>query len=278
MHAGLVLLLTFAPGVGSASLGAGCRADEVGLELDAGAAGAGDAAAETSPGEDDRDGPGDAAGFSPSDEPGATEAADAGELSSDPPRGVRGAPAEVGCADGSREGFADLIEWPGIAACAGGFRVPGLDSPAARTPQCQLEAGNTGANPAGVGCSAADLCAAGWQVCEDAGEVARLSATGCAGAAPPGFALFYVVRAGASADGLCIPGSSLRNDLHGCGSFGAPEHPSCAPLDRRLDFAACFSSRGHWSCGDDQVHLQETVAVSKAGPSLGGVLCCRQVD
>lgn len=255
-------------------LTAGCRADNRGLDVDAGA----DAPEAGANGpEVGADAPIHAGGQGGHTASGTAEA-DVAELSSDPPRAVRGEPGDLGCADGSREGFADLTAWPDIAACAGGFRLRGLDGDLARTPQCQRESGNTGANPAGVGCSAADLCAEGWQVCEDAGEVARRSPTGCAGAVPPGFALFFLVRAGASADGLCIPGSSLRNDLHGCGSFGEPEHPSCAPLDRRLDFVACYSSRGHWTCGDDQAHLQETVEVSKAGPSLGGVLCCREPD
>jgi hypothetical protein len=197
-------------------------------------------------------------------------------LSPDPPPGPRGDPAVIGCADGSREGFANLASWPGIAGCAGGFRVRGLAAGAEAEPRCGRQAGNTGANPAGIGCAAQDLCAPGWQICADAGDVARHSPTGCAGAVPAGFAAFFLVGAGASADGLCLPGAGLTNDLHGCGSFGDPTHPSCAPLDRRLDFAACYATRGLWSCGDDQTHLQETVEVSKAGPGLGGVLCCKQ--
>jgi hypothetical protein len=196
-------------------------------------------------------------------------------LSPEPPQGLLGPPAEVGCADGSREGFTDLALWPNIAACSGGFSVVGLQSDSARRPHCDHGGGNTGGNPFGVGCAATDLCAEGWQVCEDAGAVARYSTTGCDGAATDGFAVFFLVRAGASPDGICIPGAGLANDLHGCGSWGLAEHSTCGPLDRRLDFVACAATQGLWSCGDGQVHLQETAEVSKTGSGLGGVLCCK---
>jgi hypothetical protein len=259
----------------------GCRADRGGLEVDAWGESAdahadvqgdahGDALDATPPTVPlSRDAAADGSGSDPRD------AAAERPLSPDPPSGLRGAPVDVGCADGSREGFADLTTWPRIAGCSGGFRVPGLEGDGAREPQCEREAGNTGANPSGVGCSVADLCAVGWQICADAGDVVRRSHSGCVGAVPAGHAAFFLVRAGASSDGLCIPGARLHNDLQGCGSFGDPAHPSCAPLDRRLDFAACYATRGLWFCGDDQTHLQETAEVSKAGPGLGGVLCCK---
>jgi hypothetical protein len=271
----------------SMAIAAGCRADPDGIaEADARPAGSADAGAPTNvdaaatAGDAAPGGKGDGGGS-----PGLRDAqADAvarddgpdPELSSDPPPGLRGDPADVGCADGSREGFADLGLWPRIAGCSGGFRVPGVDGDAARSPHCDREAGNTGANPAGIDCSAADLCADGWQICADAGDVERCSVTGCRGAAPDGYALFFLVAAGASPDGICVPGAGFANDLFGCGSFGDPVHPSCAPLDRRLDFTGCYATGGLWSCGEDRSHLQETAEVSKAGPGLGGVLCCRQ--
>jgi hypothetical protein len=262
------------------AIGAGCRADPDGLtEVDALPVGSTDAARDAGslgPGDVPQTGPSDGAIPGPADAAMADDVPDP-ELSSDPPPGPRGDPAAVGCADGSREGFADLGRWPRIAGCSGGFRVPGVDGDGARSPHCDREAGNTGANPAGVGCSAADLCAAGWQICTDAGDVERSSPTGCAGAAPDGYALFFLVATGASPDGICVPGAGFENDLFGCGSFGDPVHPSCAPLDRRLDFTGCYATRGLWSCGDDRTHLQETAEVSKAGPGLGGVLCCRHV-
>ncbi len=192
-----------------------------------------------------------------------------------PPTGPTGSPSDIGCADGSREGFNDLARWPDIAGCAGGFRLAGLEDAPTRAPHCDRQAGNSSRNPAGNGCTVADLCALGWRVCEDAADVARRSSSGCAGAAPPGHALFFVVRAGGSVAGLCAPSAGWRNDLHGCGSLGAPAHASCAPLDRRLGFADCLATGGLWNCGDAPAHLEEVAWVSKAGPGGGGALCCR---
>jgi hypothetical protein len=197
-------------------------------------------------------------------------------LEPEAPRGPPGPPAQVGCADGTREGFTDLGRWRDIAGCAGGFRMAGLQGPRTYVPQCNREAGNTGANPSGVGCSVADLCAQGWQVCEDSAALALRAPGGCEEAIPEGFALFFLVRAGASPGGVCAPGSGWQNDLHGCGSFGMPAHETCAPLDRRLSFSTCQATAGIWSCGDADSHLQETALVTKAGPALGGVLCCRE--
>ncbi len=221
------------------------------------------------PGDADPDAPaepGDPAPWPPAIDP---------SLEREAPRGEAGPPEEVGCADGTREGFADRGRWSAIAGCAGGFRVPGLAGTRSYLPQCEREAGNTGANPAGVGCSVADLCAEGWQVCDDVAAVARRAPSGCEEAIPEGFALFFLIRAGTSASGLCVPNSGWQNDLLGCGSIGARAHESCAPLDRRLSFATCLGTAGIWSCGDVDSHLQETAQVSKAGPAFGGVLCCR---
>ena len=201
-----------------------------------------------------------------------------GSLATELPRGPLGPPPEVGCSDGTREGFLASSRWPAIAACAGGFRVAGLGPDPGLVMHCDREAGNTGANPSGVGCSVADLCAQGWHVCADAGEVGARADAGCEGAVPAGYALFFVVRAGASADGVCAPGLDFRNDLQGCGSFGEATHPTCAPLDRRLSFADCAATGGLWSCGDSTAHLQETDNAQKPGPALGGALCCRDLE
>src|SRR4051794_8473939 len=48
------------------------------------------------------------------------------------PDGLAGPPAQVGCADGTREGFPDLEDWPKIAGCSGAWLVPGLLGPEAR--------------------------------------------------------------------------------------------------------------------------------------------------
>jgi hypothetical protein len=83
------------------------------------------------------------------------------------------------------------------------------------------------------------------------------------------------VLAGASPQGICSPDRDAQDDLHGCGTLGESESPSCDPLDRRLTFAECQASHGVWNCGDASQHLAEAAVVSKREPALGGVLCCR---
>src|SRR5688500_14626907 len=50
-------------------------------------------------------------------------------------------PAVVqGCADGTREGFGSVADWPDIAGCAGAWSLGGLLSQEARIPACMREA------------------------------------------------------------------------------------------------------------------------------------------
>jgi hypothetical protein len=188
---------------------------------------------------------------------------------------VPGPPEQIGCSDGTREGFVSLDDWMNIAGCAGAWSVPGLLSADARLPGCGRAAGNDGSNPSGLGCTVSDLCAVGWRVCSDADDVRRSSPSGCESAVTSAEPRFFLVMAGASPQGICTPDRSAQNDLHGCGTLGQSESPGCDPLNRRLTFAECQASHGVWSCGGPSEHLAEAAIVSKAGPALGGVLCCR---
>jgi hypothetical protein len=192
------------------------------------------------------------------------------------PVGIEGPPATVGCADGTREGFTSLDDWPAIAGCSGAWQVPGAMGLEARQPRCDRQGGNTGRRADGEGCSVADLCAEGWHVCADAGEVTRVSPSGCESALRPGEGSLFVVAAGASQQGLCLPDPAAANDLHGCGdeSLGQPESAACQPLERRMGFADCAAT-GVWSCGTADDHLREAGIVTKRDSRLGGVLCCR---
>jgi hypothetical protein len=198
-----------------------------------------------------------------------------------PPAGVEGDPLEVGCADGSREGFADPRAWRRIAGCSGAWSVPGVRGPQADQPRCDRAAGNDGTAPTGIGCAAADLCAATWHVCRDGEDVRLSSPTECESAIHRDYLAFFVTQAGASSYGLCAADSGLDNDLHGCGTFGQPELGGCQPLNRRLSFVDCLNSRIEvdgspvWSCGDATRHLAEATLVTKSSSALGGVLCCR---
>lgn len=199
----------------------------------------------------------------------------------------RGCAVVEGCADGTREGFVDPSAFPDVAGCAGGFQVPGILGPG--VPACGSLAGDDSANPGGAGCSAADLCGAGFHVCRSSAELLSLSAGGCAGiTSEPG--LFFVTRQSGPGCGICALGSSVSpacgncecvsdclqndltaNDLFGCGTAGASTS-SCGAFDR-FSNNMCSSLPAPWSCGADGCN--EAHALVKPGPGAGGVLCCR---
>ena len=201
--------------------------------------------------------------------------ADAGGVDAEPPPDVE--PGVVGCSDGSAE---VLIADRGLAGCDGAWSIPGVVS--ATEPACDRAAGNDGTRSSGEGCAAADLCADGWHVCQDADEVsARGGDSACeAFAAPPDpegtTAFIYLSRQRATGDDpACLPDGSEEaiDDAWGCGTRGL-EAPDCRPLDRHLalevEGGGCESP---WSCGEDP--RAEGQNVTKLEPSQGGgVLCC----
>jgi hypothetical protein len=214
------------------------------------------------------------AGLAPDRRPDSPRAGDGAGERYEPP-GIAGPPALVGCSDGTREGFVSLEDWRDIAGCSGAWDVPGAMGPPAVEPHCGRAAGDTGSLGDGQGCSAADLCAEGWHVCRDAAEVARRSPTGCESAVAAGETRLFVVAAGASLQGVCLPDPAAANDLHGCGGvLGQPETAGCQPLERRMGFADCAAT-GVWACGAAADHLREAAVVTKSDATLGGVLCCR---
>ena len=84
-----------------------------------------------------------------------------------------------------------LLSASTVGAC---WTVGGLVAAETLAPQCGRGAGNDGASPDGTGCSAVDLCADGWHVCESAREVAA-DANDCGDAIPPGSGpVFYATR------------------------------------------------------------------------------------
>jgi hypothetical protein len=182
--------------------------------------------------------------------------------------------AGSGCSDGTREGFRDSSVWPVIAGCAGGFSQPGVIG--ALLPTCAMRAGDSSNNPAGIGCSAADLCTIGWHVCLDGTDVKSHSPTGdCEGCVLAGEPRFFLVATGATSTGICTSDRTTTNDLHGCGGLGQPESGDCPPLDRRMGFADCLATAKVWSCGTAMQNTEEAAVVTKNGPTLGGVLCCK---
>lgn len=194
--------------------------------------------------------------------------------------------AKVGCADGEREGFLDLEKYPSIAACGGGFQVPGVLGEL--VPACNWGGGDDGPNPNGAGCSAWDLCQPGWHVCKSALEVAELAPSGCADATL-GTEAFFVTRQSGTGCGKCAMGGSTTpncdtcscadgclqteatsNDVFGCGNMGDPTE-GCGVLNA-FSNDVCGALGFPWSCGNDG--CSEAHAVLKTAPERGGALCC----
>jgi hypothetical protein len=197
----------------------------------------------------------------------------------------------------------DKDAYPQIAGCAGAWDHPGI-TPASVVQTCGGKAGNSGTLASGAGCSAADLCSAGWHLCAGWQEVAQKSSTGCAGATPPDAkpkSLFFAIRQPSKSFSVCGAEGDGFNDVFGCGNLGIGIGPDkgCGPLDRALasmqpdkcGFNEAEPPLGPWECkGGAGSDLKEGALVTKkacaggtcsydgqpVGPSdKGGVLCCR---
>jgi len=173
----------------------------------------------------------------------------------------------MGCADGNREALADEVAYPDIAACAGGFQVPGVRMQA---PLCDRGAGNFGRWPDGMGCTIEDLCAEGWHVCATRGEVAEAGLSACDD--EEWGEQFFVT--GQSGEGSNTCNDTGTDDVFGCGGVGYSniDQGSCAPLNRSTS-NLCVKLAGPWDCGMDS--SDEVANLSKTGADYGGALCCR---
>lgn len=211
---------------------------------------------------------------------------------------------EIGCADGTREGFLDDKAYPQIAGCAGAWDHPGI-TPDSVVATCGNQGGNDGAKKDGTGCSTPDLCAASWHVCKTWQEVANKSATGCVDAVPANAApksLFFAIRQPSQNGSVCGDwgdGPNV-NDLFGCGNLGSTlsAGQKCGPLDRviastvpnKCGFNEAEPNLGPWECmGPGKSDLFEGANVTKKACQngscqydgqpvnawqKGGVLCC----
>ncbi len=189
--------------------------------------------------------------------------------------------SSAGCADGTREGFSSVDDYPDIAACAGGWQIPGfalgLTGTGTTSPACQRHGGNDGVRPDGLGCSVADLCAEGWHVCESAHEFST-KATDCRDALPPagGALVFYGTRQRGPDKTCDLLNQTGTNNVYGCGNFGSPAMAACAPFTRMIRDADC-KANPPWMCVDGPIdyNVSELLDVTKPGSAHGGVLCCR---
>jgi hypothetical protein len=200
--------------------------------------------------------------------------------------------AALGCADGSREGFIDAATFPKIAACAGGFSVPGVIPFAA--PSCNRGAGNSGANPAGNNCDVEDLCAVGWHVCKGSGDVAAsLPANKTCGDIGNAGTMFFITRQSSTGCNVCATGQATgegcnsssctggcqqvdaeTNDDYGCGNMGGNQagNQACAPLTEASG-NCCGSLSGGWTCPNCTGYNEANI-IYLTDPTGGGALCC----
>lgn len=196
---------------------------------------------------------------------------------------------ETGCADGEREAFRDLMRYPSIAGCAGGWTRPGLAhvAPAA----CGGQGGDDGPFASGSPCGASDLCAPRWHVCLGPHDVTLSSPDGCDGS-HDAVDSFFATRMSGPGCGICATGgapdctatdcredcaqtASTMNDIFGCGTEGSvPSAGTCGPLDR-FGNNLCSSLPPPWSCAYDGSGTHEAELVVKPGSAHGGIVCCR---
>ena len=175
-----------------------------------------------------------------------------------------GDPAVVGCADGQREGFADLTKFPTIAGCL-----------AVWDGEMNLRKGKTSkacGDDLDVCSSPADVCGPGWNICARDGDyhdlTDRISASQCSEGAGPGkfvAAISHVKTKGECAD---VPGPTTR---YPCLDEGFGAEPVC-----------CGANCGQGGCKDSVWAGETRISMGKAeGCSTvssernGGVLCCK---
>ncbi len=200
----------------------------------------------------------------------------------------------IGCADGTREAFTDRTRFPNVAACSGAWSLPGIFPaiPASTLAACATLGNSSTMAPAnGAGCSASNLCARGWHIC-NGGEVSpRTGGTSCAASTFPA-ATFFAAAVSGTGCGICalrsgtVTGATctssscaancresgdLNNDFFGCGNIGSGTAGACDGLNL-FSGNDCGSLGAPWVCGGG---VQESRTVTKTASNGGGVLCCR---
>jgi hypothetical protein len=190
--------------------------------------------------------------------PGATSTNDGYEQF----HGPAGAPATVGCADGTREGFLDPALYPTVAGCA-----------ATWTGNLSMRATATGAACGdGIGsCAApADACASGWHVCGASGSVAELRALTADACSTGGKGAFYAALSGAASQASGCPYDLTPTANYACYDSGLGSSPVCCGTSCGA-LGGCTG--GVWP---GWTHTGTGVCADFGGTGAGhGVLCCQ---
>ncbi len=190
----------------------------------------------------------------------------------DPPRslegidfveGEKGDPRLVGCADGQREGFADVIAHPRIAGCL-----------AAWTGTMSLREEPTGhpcGDDLGICESPADACAEGWHICGVEGFKTDLEThttpKDCSERAGPG--KFVSAMSHGQTQVLCPPVSSATTEFP-CFADGYCSEPVCC--GQACAFGRCRD--GVWP-GETPISQGKAEGCGAATSARnGGIACC----
>ena len=184
-------------------------------------------------------------------------------------------PEIVGCADGTREGFLDLVRFNNIAACAGAWTIPGIHHD--EGPACKRNSGNTSSNPEATGCNIEDLCAEGWHVCLGRDDVRTRSESGCNGildGVDTKEPWLFITRTSSTGSLNCDPdtvGVPLNmNDIFGCGNFGCYATGSdCDPL-KLSSHNLCSALRNNCGCAKQGDGTVQCKSVSAGDACYGG--------
>jgi hypothetical protein len=186
------------------------------------------------------------------------------EFTESPPGGD---PKVVGCADGQREGFADIGKFPSIAGCLAVWDGP-----------MSLRKGKLG-KPCGddldVCNSPADACAEGWHICARDGDPHdlsdRIDDQQCASGAGPGKFVAAISHVKKKKECAPAPGPSTR---YPCLKEGWGAEPVC-----------CGAGCQYGTCRDSVWAKQTKISLGTAqgcgsvtSDRNGGILCCKDSD
>jgi hypothetical protein len=178
-----------------------------------------------------------------------------------------GDPAVVGCADGQREGFADLAKFPTIAGCVAKWEG---DMTLRKGP-----VGNACGDDSEACGSPASVCATDWHVCARDGDyhdlTDRIDAAGCNEGAGPGRFNAAISHVKKKKECAPVPTETTR---YPCLKDGYGAEPVCCGLDCRFG-----------QCRDSVWDKQTRISVGKAqgcgalsSERNGGVLCCKDKE
>jgi hypothetical protein len=180
----------------------------------------------------------------------------------------KGDPKVIGCADGQREGFADVKKNPRVAACVGEWDA----TKSLRDKPTGKACGDDNGQRCGV---PADVCAPGWHVCGGDGMAedlrSRADANACQNAGP---GRFNAALSHSPTDEIDPCPKILPNKPLPCVNAGLGAEPVCCGNDCK--FGKCkdgvYKGKTSISIGTSE----GCGAVSSA--SNGGVLCCFDGD